>query len=72
MCFNCNGGLGQFKDQIVVVAAAAAYLRSHSTTEESEPVVPASTRMSWPRVIELYPHRGAEILLERWRHPIGA
>jgi hypothetical protein len=27
LCFNCNGGLGQFKDNPDVVAKALAYLR---------------------------------------------
>lgn len=29
LCFNCNGGLGQFKDSIDSLLNAAAYLRTH-------------------------------------------
>ncbi|MDQ4039714.1 MAG: hypothetical protein M3313_15515 [Actinomycetota bacterium] len=27
---------------------------------------------TWPRVVELFPYRGGELEVERWRHPIGA
>ena len=29
LCFNCNGGLGQFKDSIESLLNAVAYLRTH-------------------------------------------
>lgn len=79
LCFNCNGGLGQFKDHIGVVEAAAGYLRSHSASGGAAPAALASsslasssTKPGWPRVIELYPYRGVEIRVKRWQHPIGA
>jgi hypothetical protein len=30
LCFNCNGGLGQFKDHPDVLRAAAEYVRFHT------------------------------------------
>jgi hypothetical protein len=29
LCFNCNGGLGQFRDSVEALCAAATYLESH-------------------------------------------
>ena len=33
MCFNCNGGLGQFRDSIDSLLTAASYLEAHRTDE---------------------------------------
>lgn len=75
LCFNCNGGLGQFKDRIDVLEAGVDYLRSHAVTEAASPagaIAPPAPRGRWPRVIELFPYRGAETYVKRRRHPIGA
>ena len=32
LCFNCNGGLGQFRDSIDALRGAVVYLESHDTT----------------------------------------
>ncbi len=66
LCFNCNAGLGLFKDRTVVLAAAITYLRNHKGAARP----PAST--SWPGVIELFPYRGGVIEVEPWRHTVGA
>jgi hypothetical protein len=29
LCFNCNGGLGQFRDSIEALLAAASYVDAH-------------------------------------------
>ena len=69
LCFNCNGGLGQFKDQIEVLNAAVRYLKEHGAVAgaDSGPAQ-ASPRNRWPRVIELYPYRGPDIEIEVRRH----
>lgn len=33
LCFNCNGGLGQFKDDLNVLRAAAEYVRFHTLSQ---------------------------------------
>ncbi len=34
LCFNCNGGLGQFKDEPDVLRAAAAYVEFHALAQQ--------------------------------------
>jgi len=53
LCFNCNGGLGQFRDRVDVMAQAIAYLQGVTWAElldregtflgiTSQPVFPLS------------------------------
>ncbi len=73
LCFNCNGGLGQFKDGIDVLQSAVAYLTAHTDGATTSPDADApSLEYQWPRVFELYPNHGRSIEVERWRHTVGA
>ncbi len=64
LCFNCNGGLGQFRDDVNVMQSAIGYLSDHAGR-----AVPVSEAASaWPRVIELYPYRGPSIEVEVRTH----
>ncbi len=69
LCFNCNGGLCQFKDQIDVLNAAVRYLKEHGAgTEADIGPAQASPRNRWARVIELYPYRGPSLEVEVRTH----
>jgi hypothetical protein len=44
LCFNCNGGLGQFKDDPEVMRAAAVYVERHRALPDTTVDAPGSRR----------------------------
>ena len=43
LCFNCNGGVGQFKDDPLLLHAAAYYVQFHTIRQEIEREMTAGT-----------------------------
>jgi hypothetical protein len=52
LCFNCNGGLGQFRDDPAVLRTAADYVRHHAISQQVVAAFAASgigpVRAIWP------------------------
>jgi hypothetical protein len=50
LCFNCNGGLGQFKDNPLALHAAAYYVQFHTIRQEIAAELEAADRPGSPPV----------------------
>jgi Recombination endonuclease VII len=44
LCFNCNGGLGQFKDDPLLLHAAAYYVQFHTLRQEAQAELGTASR----------------------------
>jgi recombination endonuclease VII len=64
LCFNCNGGLGQFRDDPGLLVQAASYLEEHLTTPVDDEIIARFTqhrtwRTSAERLQLLFPPKRA-------------
>jgi hypothetical protein len=68
LCFNCNGGLGQFRDDPVVLRAAADYVERHQALA-ADPATAARQRSAQAQTRSRIADRVAWLLAESAGRP---